>query len=369
MQRFFLTGGTGVLGSFMLKRLLANESNQIVCLVRADSSSDASERVEAALSGWLMNSDEAPESRQLKVIAGDLTLPQFGLSTGEYQDLCATIDTVVHVAAETALIGRERDAYTKINVDGTQRVVEFVASTQSRRLLHVSSFSVLGHRYFEPSFVFTETDFDVAQKFPLMPYQESKFAAEKLVRESDVNWSIFRPGNLFGESTRGDYPPKLMARSVFYNYLRSIATVGRGPISDWKFDLTPIDFVADAILALGCDHSSLKQTYHLTDPTPLTLREINYALARSGCEIDEMPLDEFIRAMANFSGESSAFRTLLFWIQGLGKNFSANAAIDSRWTFSELSRLGFRQQSTWGEALLDRLTARCRSVGFMPGAK
>lgn len=90
---------------------------------------------------------------------------------------CKGVDTVIHLAA---VIRPQRGAdYRAINVEGTRNLVEAAEAQGVRRFILVSA---LG-----------------ATPNPRFAYAHSKWAAEELVRNSRLDWTIFRPSILFGE--------------------------------------------------------------------------------------------------------------------------------------------------------------------------
>ncbi|MEW6039454.1 MAG: SDR family oxidoreductase [Pseudomonadota bacterium] len=114
------------------------------------------------------------------------------------------------------------------------------------------------------------TDLDVGQEFRFFYYAKSKYDAEKIVhRYSDEGppTIIVRPGDIFGDSQSGAYP--LRARpdaDVFYDILKTAIDLGLTPFKDDHFDLTPVDFVAHAIVALMQGPDCYGKTFHLTNP-------------------------------------------------------------------------------------------------------
>lgn len=99
------------------------------------------------------------------------------------------VDAVLHLAAAIPPAADEDPARTRaVNVDGTANVVK-AAQGRSRkpRLLLTSTFDVHGHTLSRPPPRKVE-DPVVATD----PYTESKIAAEALVRDSGLEWCIFR---------------------------------------------------------------------------------------------------------------------------------------------------------------------------------
>jgi NADH dehydrogenase len=92
----------------------------------------------------------------------------------------AGCEAVVHCAGINREIGDQ--TYEKVHVQGTRNVVEAAKANGVRRIVLTS---------------FLRARPDCGSK-----YHESKFAAEQIVRESDIDYVIFKPGVIYG---RGDH--------------------------------------------------------------------------------------------------------------------------------------------------------------------
>jgi nucleoside-diphosphate-sugar epimerase len=99
------------------------------------------------------------------------------------------MEAVIHLAGVIPPGSNDApESAREVNVDGTRNVVEACAAAAKRpRLLFASTFDVHGHTLHKPpprkvSDPLVATD----------PYTEHKIAAEELVRNSGLEWSIFR---------------------------------------------------------------------------------------------------------------------------------------------------------------------------------
>ena len=99
------------------------------------------------------------------------------------------VDAVLHLAAVIPPAADEDPAHTRaVNVDGTANVVKACQGRSRKpRVLLTSTFDVHGHTLSRPPPRHVD-DPVVATD----PYTESKIAAETLVRESGLEWCIFR---------------------------------------------------------------------------------------------------------------------------------------------------------------------------------
>jgi nucleoside-diphosphate-sugar epimerase len=163
-----LTGASGVIGRAVAEEL---SDHHVIGLVHCDTAVD-----------------EADE-----VIQADLGKPRLGLSERDWYELADRVDVVVHSGALTEW-GQPRDRYQAINIDGTQRVLD-LASRAGAPVHLVSTCFV--HAIERDALHLLGQDNVVA------PYIWSKLQAERLLAESDVPHSVYRPTNLVGDSRTG----------------------------------------------------------------------------------------------------------------------------------------------------------------------
>lgn len=263
-MRYLVTGGTGFLGRQVLARLIARDDCGTVHVLVRPGSRDKLLRRTARLDG----------ADRVAPLVGDLTQPRLGLTD---PDELRDVDHVVHLGAiydVTADDGTNRAA----NVDGTRAVVD-LANHLGATLHHVSSVAVAG----EYAGVFTEDDFDLGQRFG-NPYHETKFAAEKIVREeSTTPWRVYRPAVVVGDSTTGEMD-KIDGP---YYLLTAIDALGRLPGGRLRVpvpevgatNIVPVDYVADAMLHLAHADGLDGRAFHLVSPRSQPVTEVYNAFA------------------------------------------------------------------------------------------
>ncbi|WP_161895720.1 SDR family oxidoreductase [Gordonia spumicola] len=264
MTSYFVTGASGFIGRRVLQRLLARDADaRVTALVRPGSLPRFAQVIEGLDGG-----------ERVITVLGDLTAD--GLDIHD-RSLLEGTDHVIHLAAiyDMTADAASQDA---ANRDGTARVAALAAELGAM-LHHVSSIAVSGDWDGE----YTESDFDLGQSFPT-PYHRTKFAAEKAVRETpDLRWRVYRPSAVVGDSTTGtmdkiDGPYYFFGQMSLLGQLPSFLKMPM-PNFGWV-NLVPVDFVADAIVAL-VDHRPDENglVFHLSDPKRRTVTEMFNALA------------------------------------------------------------------------------------------
>ena len=268
-----LTGFPGFIGARLLPRLLdLSPEETFVCLVQ-ERFLDVARRELAAIEVGL------PAARgRLSAAVGDITQPGLALSADDAARLRRELTAAYHLAAVYDL-AVSRELGMRVNVEGTRNVLAFLAEARHLERLHyVSTAYVAG----SATGVFRESDLDVGQGFK-NHYEETKFLAEVEVVRSGVPAAIYRPSVVVGDSRTGetgkfDGPyftltamEKVPSPGVFVRI-----GSGQNPVN-----LVPVDFVVEALARLSTQRGTGRNTYHLTDPHPLAVIEVERLFARA----------------------------------------------------------------------------------------
>lgn len=269
------TGFPGFLGSGLLPRVLVRAPGvEAVCLVQPPFAELARRRANDMAVG-----DPRLQGR-IRLVEGDITRPDLGLAAGRDALLTSTRE-VYHLAALYDLAAGQEPA-RRVNVDGTRHVLAFASSCRALVRLHYASTCYVSGRY---AGRFTEAQLEESQAFNNF-YEETKHAAEVLVRNAMAGGlpaTIYRPAIVVGDSRTGatekyDGPyhtVRWLLRQPRVTVIPLPAAAGTT-----QLNLVPCDFVLDAIAALGAGDHAIGRTFHLADPSPLTVRRVIEVIAR-----------------------------------------------------------------------------------------
>ena len=155
-MKVFLTGGTGFVGSELLRQLLA-AGHVVRALVRVGSQ------------GKLM----AAENVELHL--GDVT------DAASLVGALEGCDAVIHLVGIIREFPGRGVTFRKIHVEGTENMLEACKEQSVSRYLHMSS--------------------NGTRERSNTAYHRTKWQAEELIRDSDLDWTIFRPSIIFGQGS------------------------------------------------------------------------------------------------------------------------------------------------------------------------
>lgn len=218
-MRILVTGGTGVVGTRTVDRLVAN--GHVIRLVSRNAEEDAKQ--------WKNNVEPWPgnvaDASGLKGAADDC-------------------DVVLHIAGIVAE-SPPKLTYTSVNVDGTRNILREAERARVGRFIYISSLGA-----------------DTGQS----DYHRSKRAGEELAKSFNGGWMILRLGNVFG--------PGDEVLSLVLNMVRTLPAI---PIVDGgadKFQPIWFDDAARAIAASVLRSDLNRQTLELAGGDITSLDEL-----------------------------------------------------------------------------------------------
>lgn len=251
----FLTGGSGLVGSHAISRLLATRP-ELHCFV-----------LTRDLAGWrsVARRRQLPRGR-VTPVEGDVTAPALGLDRDVRDVLGHRVREVIHAAADTTF-SRPLDEARAVNTDGTARVAELARTWGGlRRFVYVSTAFVAGRlegrvpeRHNDPVGGFVNG------------YEQSKYEAEAWVRASGLPWVIVRPSAIACDGSDGRVTQFNAVHRALRLFHDGLASMMPGDESN-LIDVVPTDWVADCVAHLVTAPGVEGGTFHActgTEALPL----------------------------------------------------------------------------------------------------
>lgn len=301
-----LTGATGFLGAFLLYELLQQTQADIYCLVRSSNIESGKQKLRNSLASYLLWNEAC--SKRIIPIVGDLSAPLLGLSGSEFQLLATKIDFIYH---NGALINFTYPYQTlkKPNVLGTQEILRLASQVKLKPVHFISTTSFVYPSDSEIKIIREQDSIDNA----LMPtdgYAQSKWVAEKLVTiagDRGLPISIYRPGRISGHSKTG----ACNSNDHTYRIIKGCIQLGSVPNLDLEWNLSPCDYVSQAIVYISQQPRSLGKAFHLRNPQPFSLKEMAQYLSGLGYPIELVDYDKWRSQLNNSNPADNALYPLI----------------------------------------------------------
>ena len=233
-KKFLVTGGSGFIGR-KLCALLVSRGYEVITSIRAVD----------------------PELREigLQILLGDL------LEEGAIERALDDVDVIVHCAGNPRF--GNGDHYYRDNLEMTRSLVARAQHQQNlgRKPIRFVLISSIGAVDRAPNddcrSVLTENH----SSHPTTDYGKSKLEAEKVVQNSELDWTIIRPAMVVGKSMRFDSHFSVFARQALQG---SWFTRFNWP---GQFSIVHVEDVATAIVLAALDKRAVKQVFFCAGET------------------------------------------------------------------------------------------------------
>jgi UDP-glucose 4-epimerase len=255
IERIFIAGGAGFIGSHFVERLLGKEQTKQITVYDNFSSGRDSSHLEASLGD--------KKDNRLTVIRGDIA--NLELLT----DSMAGHDTVIHLASNPDIAKAATEPMIDFDQGTflTQFVVEAMRRSKTRRILYASGSGVYGE------LGLLEAAEDYGPMVPISTYGASKLAGEALISAYahmfGLNGVAFRFGNVVGpRQTHGvglDFMRKLRANPD------QLEILGDGTQSK---SYVYIDDIVNAVLLAGDRATAPFDVFNVCTGDYITVKEI-----------------------------------------------------------------------------------------------
>ena len=302
---WFITGVTGFVGGELLRRIMQRTDDRVIGLIRAASDEALQSRTDKLLGSSLGIHLLPDHAERFTAVRGDIARPGLGMSDEDRQLVVTEATRLLHNAASVRF-DLALDEARKHNVVGTEGMLELArevsAAGRLERMGYVGTCYVAGRR----TGVVYAHELDEGQEFK-NTYEQTKCESEKLIREAwdELPIVVFRPSIIVGDSRTGRtqsfnviyWPLQIYAKGMWPDFF-----IGN---LDAPSDVVPVNFVADAMLYLLDQASSVGQCFPLA--AGVNKVATNRKIIEMASEFFDRPFPEII-SPEDFSDEEQIRR-------------------------------------------------------------
>lgn len=290
-RHLLLTGATGFLGAHLLDELLRRTEATVHCLVRCADSDEGLRRIRANYERYLRWPAEA--DARITVVPGDLEKPLLGLEEQTFDALGELLDGIYNNGARVNF-SYTYDQLRPANLVGTEEILRLACRGRLTPVHHVSTYGIWGIPD-DGRTVIGEDD-SIADAGRLVTgYVQTKWAAERLVelgRDRGIPIDLYRPGRVLGNSRTG----AALATHFTIKVIKGCIQLGLVPDLDLDIEMTPVDYVTSALVAIATDKTAFGTNYHLLNRHKMRFAELADVL-RARWQVRLVPVDEWWEAL------------------------------------------------------------------------
>jgi nucleoside-diphosphate-sugar epimerase len=274
VPRALVTGATGLVGSHIVERLLA-DGWQVRALVRSLEGSSGRAKWDGLR--WL-------RERGVELAAGDV------LDASSFARAATNSDAIFHTAA-VITTGGGWEAYRRVNIDGARAAVD-AASVSGARLLQLSSVAVYGpSARYQPTGGRTDESTVLAPLSDASFYARSKRESEQVVLEAHSAGRIWatavRPDVIFGPRDR-QFVPRI-AKIVSSGFAPRIGS-GRSTLA-----IVHAANVADGAVRAATSDAAAGRAFNLANDFDVTANDFfRFAAQGLGRRVRLVPLPRWL---------------------------------------------------------------------------
>lgn len=346
-KTYFVTGGTGLIGSYLIHTLL-KEGHTVFALARTSYNKDANDRLRSAVEFW-KNKQNDYNFRNLTIITGDVRAKQLSINKSDLKFLARNIESIYHCAALTKFTA-DWLSLKETNIVGTDNLLQLACRWKQTGPLKKVNYLSTAFVYGDYRLNFSEIDLDVGQSFSTQ-YQKSKFLAERKVyqyRSKGLWVDIFRPPAVSGESWSGKI--NTFEQSICQS-LRTLALelCDAIPVAPKiNVHIVPVDELSKALYVLDKYSLTKNLTFHPFHPAGFNWRRF-ITVASDFLKLKKV---RFITRNEFYANASFAQKTLIQH----NIDFIGNSSLNSKTTFKLLNKYNFAIKSFDQNMLLNLLS-------------
>lgn len=343
LNKIFLTGATGFLGSQLLFDLVKSEANNVYCLIRASNEQTAKLKLKKILEHYKIGLDIEflLKERRIVLIPGDLDKSNFGLNDLEYNKLSEEIGLVIHCGAHVNHVF-DYKTLRETNVNGTKRIISFSLSINPKRLCYISTLSAILDSE-QDQIIEKQANF-FSKKVPNGGYGQTKFISEILLNkareEKQLNVTIIRICCWILGSSQFGVPP--IGKNHLLNFISGCIEIKQAPNWNAHINILPVDIVSTNILKiLQQPAEEIKPLYNVYNEHSIGwLDLIEWIKKKYDCTLSIIEQNKWYNALKDIDISNPIYPLLPYYYGNYALNpitqdlFKINISTQSCWKIS-----------------------------------
>jgi len=308
VENVLMTGATGFFGPFLLDALLRQTPHTYYVLLRATTGAEGMERLRTALRRSMLWSPSvaAHVEQRVRIVCGDISRENLGLTNDEWTSLSRDIHAVLHNAAFVNYV-LNYDVLKPHNVDGTRRLLRFAHSARRKEFHFISSTFIFG---WTAKGLLVESDNNDEMSSLDFGYSQTKWVSEQMVRaagELGLSAYVYRPSLLSASSQgvgdRNDVAIRMLCYMIKY---------GIGVDTKNQLSILPVDIAADNVAGIFRRHCSDTRAFHVTADSYYNMKDVTEIIAADyGYRFTYYDIPGFIDQMNRLCTKSDPLYPLL----------------------------------------------------------
>jgi thioester reductase-like protein len=307
----FITGVTGFLGAYLLRSLLQQSDDQLVCLVRADSIEQGKQRVLQSLQQ--LSDYQTNWCTRIEVVIGSLGQAQFGLSDDTFYRLAQSLNKVIHNAANVNFVAPYH-ALREVNVLSNMDIIHLATAHHLKPIHYISTVAVF-NSHERDQFALIEEDHVLEHPENLFSgYAQTKWMGEALykkARERGLNVTFYRPGLIMGDSDNG----YCHTDDFLCRFLKGCLQMQAFPDLAVEVDMTPVNYTADAISYLILSKDTQQVAYHFVNPRPYHLGQLCQWFKDQGYTVQSIPEQQWHNDLKHLDKQNAMYPVVPFLLE------------------------------------------------------
>lgn len=309
LENILLTGANGFVGVHLLEALLSQTTATIYCLIRANSSQHALDRLRASFKHYDLIFPNT--GNRIIALAGDLSADKLGLKPKSWSTLCNKLDAIYHNGAQVHHL-YPYHVLRKANVQSVATIIELAEQGSTKSIHYISTLSVANK---ETGSNYVKENHLEKKRPPIQTsgYVQSKWVAELLLQEAlqaGVPVTIYRLGQITGHSITGACK---VTDDNFLSLVKGCIQMGYAPSTGRPVQLMPVDVASRLVSGLSHQTENVGKVFHINNHQGLSWKEYLSWYQGLGYKLNLLPIEQWLTKLERIDDSNVLMPLVLYY--------------------------------------------------------